>query len=327
MNWNADYYQSPPQNIGQGRPSPPEKGTQYWYQNVQTGNLDQLTPATQSTIGLLGYACDEGVRRNLGRPGAKAGPEAFRKQFAKLACHFPNQPVLDFGTICCDDQNLEAAQQNLSLAVQRLRENAVFPLVVGGGHDVAYGHGRGLLHHIQKNTPEQRLGIVNFDAHFDLRPLSDAPSSGTPFYQLLEEFGTEVAYFAVGIQPPANPPELFEIAEAHGVAFVLSESCQEQHLKAALGQLRTFLARVEQVYITIDLDGFASAFAPGVSAPSPMGFSPQFVLQLLRVLWESGKVIALDMAELNPEYDQDQRTATLAARLAEAAIRYTQAKG
>ena len=69
------------------------------------------------------------------------------------------------------------------------------------------------------------------------------------------------------------------------------------------------------IYLSIDLDGFASAYAPGVSAPSPMGFQPDVALKVINYLVQSQKLVSTDLVELNPKYDLDNATARLAARL------------
>lgn len=312
MQLNHNYYKLPQLSDWKGRPRSSEKGVQYWYQAIEMGDLQQIVKEESvPTFGLLGYACDEGVKRNLGRPGAKEGPAAFRQKFGKLAHHHPNKKVVDFGDIICNDGNMEAAQQNLSVAIQLLLQNDIVPVVIGGGHDVAYGHGKGLL------SPNKKLGIINFDAHFDLRPVESQPNSGTPFFQLLEEHSEQINYCAVGIQKPANTTELFSIAKENAVKVIMMEECYDANIESIKEQLSEFTNHVDQLYITIDLDGFTSAFAPGVSAPSPMGFTPFFVLNMLRHLWSSGKVISLDIAELSPKHDIDATTASLAARIVE----------
>jgi formiminoglutamase len=75
------------------------------------------------------------------------------------------------------------------------------------------------------------------------------------------------------------------------------------------------LERHERIYLSICLDVFASAYAPGVSAPQPFGITPIQALPILRRLAESGKVIALDIVELAPNYDPSGITAKLAASL------------
>ncbi len=63
------------------------------------------------------------------------------------------------------------------------------------------------------------------------------------------------------------------------------------------------------------MDGFSSAYSPGVSAPSPLGFTPYFVFKILSFLFDTRKVISFDIAELNPSLDRDKLTASLAAKI------------
>ena len=60
-----------------------------------------------------------------------------------------------------------------------------FPVVLGGGHEVAFGTYLGLARISRSAHPGDRIGILNLDAHFDLRP-GPVPSSGTPFRQIAE---------------------------------------------------------------------------------------------------------------------------------------------
>lgn len=80
-------------------------------------------------------------------------------------------------------------------------------------------------------------------------------------------------------------------------------------------RLSIFIGQVDYLYVTIDMDGFSSAYAPGVSAPSPLGFTPYFVFKVLSFLLESKKIISIDIAELNPSLDRDMVTANLAAKI------------
>ncbi len=86
-------------------------------------------------------------------------------------------------------------------------------------------------------------------------------------------------------------------------------------MKALQQRLIPFIRKIDYLYITIDLDGFSSAYAPGVSAPSPLGFTPYFVFKMLKFLFATNKVISCDIAELNPTLDRDNLTANLAAKL------------
>ena len=285
---------------------------QYWHQNIKVANIEDFKVDNSTNIGLVGYVCDEGVRRNQGRIGARKGPKSVRNKLGKLPIHFENKTITDFGDVICVNNHLEDCQKALSKTISKLITNNILPIAIGGGHDIAYASFNGIKDAL-KSSAKNKIGIINFDAHFDLRTVDTQPNSGTPFNQILSENKT-ASYFAIGIQQQSNTKELFEIAAANKVSFVSSFECEtfSDNLK---NKLNTFIEKADYLYITIDLDGFSSAYAPGVSAPSPFGFSPNFVYQVLMFLFKSKKVISCDIAELNPDLDIDDHTSNLAARL------------
>jgi formiminoglutamase len=305
-----------------GRKTNPALGNQYWYQAIQCIDINDITTIEnkdQALFALLGYACDEGVRRNLGRVGAKIGPIAIREKLAKLAFHVNDKKIIDLGDIVCEGEAMEDCQNAFATCISQCIEANIFPIGLGGGHDMAYAHFIGIYNAI-KNKTNRRIGVINFDAHFDLRPVEAKGNSGTPFNQILavmKQLGETVNYLPIGIQVPSNTKELFAMAQQKGVDFVPIEDCDgsDEKLKGLKEKLAAFIASNDYIYISIDLDGFSSAYAMGVSAPSPLGYTPQFFLKVLTILMASNKVIACDIAELNPNYDQDGLTANLAARL------------
>jgi formiminoglutamase len=207
---------------------------------------------------------------------------------------------------------MEDCQKALSKTITKLIKNNILPIAIGGGHDIAYANFNGIKAAVKKLS-KNKIGIINFDAHFDLRPIEIEPNSGTPFNQILKE-NNDVHYFAIGIQQQSNTKELFEIAKQKKVSYVYNYQC-ETFNDSLKNKLDLFINNVDYLYVTIDLDGFSSAYAPGVSAPSPLGFSPNFVYSVLAYLFDSKKVISCDIAELNPDFDIDNFTANLAAKL------------
>lgn len=289
----------------------------YLHECVELVGMEQpIAGSSAGTIGLLGYACDEGVKRNQGRPGAYEGPVHIRQQLGKLPAHLRTGcQVWDLGDIQCDDGDLESAQQELALKVSELVNKKVFPLLLGGGHDISYAHYRGLRNALGSKP---RIGIVNLDAHLDLREPNPEPNSGTPFLQIAkdaEREGFSFHYLCMGVRSDANDASLFQRAQELNVAIVPRRAFVPWKKKSIKSQLQAFLSEVDQVYLTIDLDGFSSAYAPGVSAASPMGFCPDIAMWVIQQLVSSGKLIAADLAEFNPEYDRDGQTARLAASL------------
>ena len=313
-------YDPPKGELWKGLTSVSKLNVQYWSQQIECINLlNDLTEVEKPDFAIIGYACDEGVRRNQGRVGAKNGPEAIRKQLSRLAFNHPPKRIIDIGNIWDVDEDMEKCQALLALVTEQLLTQNIFPIVLGGGHDVAYGHFTGIERAFQKRGINS-IGIINFDAHFDLRPLKELPNSGTPFHQILNKYENRTEYFALGIQSVSNSPELFKIAKDKGVKYLLNDICELTSINEVKNQLNSFVQKHDSLYVTIDLDGFSSAYAPGVSAPSPVGFSPSFVLKVLKYLFKTQKVVALDLAELNPKYDQDAATARLAAQLLDAVV-------
>ncbi len=280
-------------------------------------DIASIVPNPDSkTIAILGYACDEGVRRNQGRVGAVEGPDAIRKQLGKMPNLLnPNTKLLDIGSILCMDGGMEEAQNQLSLVLTQLLKKNIFPVLLGGGHDMAYGHYRGIKKYLNES---KSIGIINFDAHFDLRNNSTGNNSGTPFYQIVQDCkadGAAFNYLCLGIRKDANDKVLFQTADNLDVNYIENEWFNLQYWKAVERELHTFISKVDSLYLTIDLDGFSSAYAPGVSASSPMGFSPDIILECLKIILHSQKLISMDIAEMNPKYDVDNCTAKLAASL------------
>ncbi|WKB82359.1 formimidoylglutamase [Cellulophaga lytica] len=277
---------------------------------------DKLQKGHLKTFAILSYACDEGVKRNQGRVGAVTGPEAIIRQLAKMPNHLKKETqLLDVGTVFCVDNDMELAQQTLANTVTTLLENNTFPIILGGGHDIAYGHYNGILNAVEKH---KTIGIINFDAHFDLRANTNGNNSGTPFYQIAKDCKanhTTFNYLCLGIRDDANDASLFKTAKELGVTVIKNEEFNLHQSKKIQKQISSFINSVDVVYTTIDLDGFSSAYAAGVSAASPMGFSPDIALQCLKTIIKSGKLISLDIAEMNPKYDIDNQTAKLAASL------------
>ncbi|OHX11028.1 formimidoylglutamase [Chromobacterium amazonense] len=279
-----------------------------WHQVVQA-----LPEGGAPGIAIIGFACDEGVRRNQGRVGAAGGPQALRKALANLAYH-PTQPLYDAGDVVCDAGDLDAAQRKLALKVRQVSAAGHLPLVLGGGHETAYGHWLGLA----DAHPGKRIGIVNFDAHFDLRQANEA-TSGTPFAQIAADcaqHGQHFRYLCLGVAETANTQALFDTARRLGAEWRLDTDMNGWQLADIRGQLADFLDSVDVVYLTIDLDVLPAAQMPAVSAPAGYGVDIAVVESLAARIAKSGKLVGADLVEFNPEYDIDSHGAKAAARLA-----------
>jgi formiminoglutamase len=283
-----------------------------WHQIVRP--LERA--AQRGGVALIGFACDAGVARNLGRAGARDGPSALRN----MLCNMPVQDcasIVDAGDVVCENDRLESAQEQLADAVAGLLARGMLPIGMGGGHEIAYGSYGGLARHLAGGEHAPAIGVISLDAHFDLR-MADQPTSGTPFLQIAEDCadrGWPFRFCCLGVSRFANTRSLFRRADSLGALWRLDEEMSIAHLDGTLEVLSRFLAQVEHVYLTICLDVLPAAVAPGVSAPAARGVPLEVIEPVVDAVAASGKLRLADIAELNPCFDIDRRTAAVAARL------------
>lgn len=271
------------------------------YDNISTGDF-----------ALHGFAVDEGVRRNKGRQGAKDAPDVIRKNMSNFPVILPDFSLVDFGNLTCEDGNLENAQNNLAKNVSKVLLKGGKSLVLGGGHEVTYAHYLG----VKTAFPEQKIGIINIDAHFDNRQPEKGvgPSSGTGFWQIAQE--GPINSLHIGIQRNSNTLKLFDTAHQHGMKYILADELFFENLTSIYQRIDELLDNVDYAYLTICMDVFNASIAPGVSAAAYNGiFADAAFMHFYRHILKNKKLVALDVAEVNPSFDIQDRTARLAACL------------
>jgi formiminoglutamase len=293
------------------RPDDPRLGESIRVWQGDPGELIEGQPV------LVGFPLDEGVRRNQGRPGASAAGAAIRSWLYRLTpvdletgADLRRLSLLDLGDVGMDS-DLETAQEELGQVLGELLRRKTVPIVLGGGHETAYGHYLGYVH------AGVDVGVINVDAHLDVRPtLNGRGHSGSPFRQMLEHPIRPLAasrYVCLGAQPAAVSREHLDFVLGHGgtvhwagaVAGRLSEAFESQRRRlAALGCA---------VYVSLDADVVCAADVPGVSAPNPLGLSGREVARWARDVGRCPNVASFDLVEVNPRFDVDDRSARWAA--------------
>lgn len=293
-----------------------------WHQCVNIIDLkrDDLTFYTGKLgFAFIGFCCDEGIRINSGRIGAAMGPKSIRKALSSLPCNFSQEVKLfDVGDILCEDCTLKESQELLSKAVKKVLSLNLFPIILGGGHEIAFGNYMGILNYLSKKTQEPNIGIINFDAHFDLRPYTEGNSSGTMFRQIADvcsDRNLQYSYLCIGVQKHSNTIDLFKTADRLGVKYMLAKDIIDSNIWQIMEEIEDFIKLKDYLYVTICSDVFSTAYAPGVSSSQPLGLDPERVLKFLKYILRSNKVVSFDIAEVSPRFDQDDVTANLAAVL------------
>lgn len=265
---------------------------------------------------LVGFPQDEGVRRNHGRAGAAEAPHELRRWLHRLTpwdgeadVDLASNPPLDVGNVRISG-TLEESQEALGAVVGAILRAGAVPVVLGGGHETAFGHYLGYV------AAGLRAGVINLDAHLDVRrPAGGLGHSGSPFRQALEHLAAPLPgtrYVCLGAEPSSVSREHFQyVRDRGGVVRWCGEV--KRHLTE---QLRDELARLAPggpIWLSLDVDVIGQAEAPGVSAPNPAGVYAREVLAGVRVAGQTAGVASFEVVEVNPRFDQDGQTGRWAA--------------
>lgn len=287
-----------------------------------------LKPETKNWI-ISGYPDDEGVSLNTGRIGAAKGPEAFRNIFYRSTPAFFSEQIFELYDAGNLNTKLNLAERHLqakNFTLQNLKQNN-YCIGIGGGHDYAYCEGAALIE--QQMSLGKKCLIVNFDAHMDTRPYKNGSkteyNSGTAFYRLLEDYPSQFYFLEIGIQAICNSKEHIQWAKNKGAMILSLEEIQSSSLNlSSLVQqkLNTILDRNISSFISVDLDAFSSSIAPGCSQSWPNGLEAKEFFQCLHLLQSKSDMRCLGVYELNPDLDQDNRTARLASQIVHHVLYY-----
>ncbi len=264
-------------------------------------------------IVIIGCPQDEGVRRNDGRPGAAAGPDAIRRQFYKLTPMNIRKSVFDLGDIALG-ATLEETHETHAAVVEQVLRDGKRVIVLGGGNDISYPDGVAMANVFGAD----RWIAVNVDSHLDVR-LAEQRNSGTPYRQLLDEGHLLPTYFyAVGYQTHLCSPIYYDYLRDLGVhrislEVIRSRTEADAEIREQIREEFINHSTSMNTFFGFDLDAVRSADAPGTSAPSPLGLRAGEFITLVKYAASLANTKLIEFSEVNPTYDIDDSTAKLVA--------------
>ncbi len=145
--------------------------------------------------------------------------------------------------------------------------------------------------------------------------LADQMTSGTPYRMLIEkELLNPVRFHEFGIQPSSNGEFYLKDANEMGVHIHYLDQIQEKGTRESFRQIISTLDE-SPLFLGLDMDSVQAADAPGVSASSPIGFSAREMIHIVKEAKKHGNFPLMEITEVNPAFDIDQRTVKLAASL------------
>lgn len=279
---------------------------------VTAGELNKIVPTSWN---IVGYPDDEGIFLNGGRVGAALAPSEIRRFLYRMTPPLLGAipKIQDLGDLKVLAMKLpERHQAARSVAEQVFKAGGNY-IALGGGHDYGFADSSAFAKVFAGQSPL----VINFDAHLDVRPTDKGFHSGTPFRRLLEEF-PKTQFLEIGIQSQCNARDHYNwLKKQGGQILTLSEMATsgDSQMKAMTQFILPHLSTPRPVFLSIDLDAFSSAFAPGCSQSWPTGLAPLDVIGVLEFISRRVQVKGVGLYEVSPPLDIDGRTSRLAALL------------
>lgn len=215
----------------------------------------------------------------------------------------PNK-AFDPEFIARQKRQLERAHRKIMEAARKRCRDA-FLLSLGGDHSITCP----LVKGVREGHDGIKLGIINVDAHFDMRALEESNgvkviSSGNPFRRLIES-GEVDPHNVVELGIMRSNSEVFralkEYAEGVGATVVYIDELKKNIAEAVVRAVSVAGNGTDGIYLSVDMDVADKSVAPGVSAPADGGLNREELLKLVGGIREQAreKLVAADVVEIS----------------------------
>lgn len=162
-----------------------------------------------------------------------------------------------------------------------------------------------------------KVGLITFDAHHDVRTLENGPSNGNPIRGLIEDHGLLGQNIVqIGIHSFANSAEYRSYCDNAGITTVTVDQVERIGIRAAVDvALNQLSASCHAIYVDVDVDALDLSVAPGCPGARPGGLTVrQLAAGVARCAAHHG-VTAMDFVEVDPILDRDHLTVDSMAHL------------
>jgi arginase family enzyme len=293
------------------------------------GNVDAIGPGTTAVFGIpFDYTSGS-------RPGARWGPRGIRQSSAYFDYFLRSSPdktyvdvetggevafpddlaLVDLGDVEIFPTDLARTSAAIVAFARRVTAAGAFPLILGGDHYVTYPCVQGVRDGLAARRPGVRLGYLHLDNHldmFDAHPVWGSVYHGSTVRRVSEVLDP-ASMLLVG-QTGLAGRETWDYLKRHGITLVPLGAVRRRGMASVLDEaLATLCRRVDVVYVSIDIDVVACAYAPGTGGVVLDGLEARQLLEAVSVIARY-PVAALDLVEVAPNYDPAETTIRLGAQ-------------
>jgi agmatinase len=271
-------------------------------EKTQFGGLEKMyTDPEKSKVVVIPVPYDE---TSTWGKGADKGPDAILEASANMELYDieTDSEVFEVGIHTADPVSEKSSPENMvdavELATERYLGKGKFVVGIGGEHSVTTGFVRAYAKKFDN------LSVLQFDAHTDLRPEYE----GTPYSHasVMSRVSEICPFVQVGIRSMDSIEKPFIKKEN---LFLAEDIYDNDHwMDKAVSRLS------ENVFITIDLDGFDPSIMPSTGTPEPGGLGWYQVIKFMKKVFEAKNVVGFDVVELAP-VEHEKSSDFLAAKL------------
>jgi arginase len=220
------------------------------------------------------------------------------------------------------------ACEELAALVSAALRDGEFPLVIGGDHSIALGSISGVA------QAYKEIGVIWVDAHGDFNTGQTSPSGnihgmilaalagvGDPALTQLNGWGPKLntQYIVIVGARDIDSGEQ-ALLRQHGVHVFTMSDIDQQGMTAIMRQAIAIAGQRDGIHLSLDMDGLDPQEAPGVGTPVRGGLNYREAHLAMELIADSGKLLAMDVVEVNPILDRENATALLAVELVLSAL-------
>lgn len=227
---------------------------------------------------------------------------------------YQDKLIVDFGDVMTHPIDVEETLHRMHISIKEMIGTKACSryIMLGGDHGVSFPSIRAFQQSFGT------LGVIQWDAHHDVRNLEDGGrTNGTPFRSLIEGGFLKGEHLVqIGIRDFSNAKKYHDYTKEKGISVYTMGDVERQGIIPIVSKEISRLAHaVDFIYLSVDMDVVDQAFAPGCPAIGPGGLTGRELLASVSAAAKHEKVKAMDIVEIDPSKDFRDMTSRLAAHV------------